>query len=252
MWAAQRHLLYRPQTNIQAPTIYGLQDFEDLHLQSADGTHVQVWHRKARAGYPTIVYFHGNGGHLGGRAHYYKLLSDAGFGILALSYRGYGSSEGRPSEEGFYQDARATMEYASTKTALKPHDIIIYGESIGTGVAVQMATEFPTAALVLQSPYTSVDAVAADKYPWIPTHWLLKDHFDSLSKISKVHVPLLLFHGEKDTIVPIRLGKMLFEKANAPKRSIYLPEKGHVDFDLAFLTNTLIAFSTEQKIISSK
>jgi uncharacterized protein len=123
MWVAQRHLLYMPQTNIQPPAAYGLNDFEDIRLQSNDGTHVQAWYHKAETGYPTIIYFHGNGGHLGGRARYNRLLSSAGFGILALSYRGYGASEGSPSEEGFYQDARAAMEYASQKThpLFQPH-----------------------------------------------------------------------------------------------------------------------------------
>ncbi len=104
----------------------------------------------------------------------------------------------------------------------------------------------------MQSAYTSIDALAEDSYPWLPTHWLLKDHFDSLSKISNVHAPLLLFHGEKDSIVPVRLGKILFEKANAPKKSIYFAEYEHMDFNLASLTSSLIVFSKEQKIITSE
>ncbi len=252
MWAAQRHLLYMPQNNIRPPVTYGLNNFEDIRLKSKDGTNLQAWYHKAESGYPTIVYFHGNGDHIGGRAHYFKLLSDAGFGVLALSYRGYGKSEGSPSEEGFYSDARAIIEYASAKLMLTPHDIIIYGESIGTGVAVQMATEFPFAALILQSPYTSIDALAKDNYPWLPVNLLLEDHFDSLSKISNVHIPILLFHGEKDNIVPIRFGKELFEKANPIKKSIYFPENGHVDFDLSSLTQAVIEFCKTQNVILAK
>ncbi len=250
MWAFQRQLLYAPETDIQPPAAYGLRDFQDLRLRASDGVRIQVWRHTANAGYPTIVYFHGNGGNLAGRAPYYQMLADAGFGVLALSYRGYGNSEGSPSEQGFYRDARATLKYASTQLALQPRDIIIYGESIGTGVAVQMATETPCAALVLQSPYTSIDALARDHYPWLPVSLLLKDHFDSLSKISRIRAPLLVFHGDDDPVVPIRYGKAIFEKAPQPKKSVYLPQTGHMDFDLAFLTDALVDFSVEQKIIA--
>jgi uncharacterized protein len=242
MWACQRYLMYVPHTNIQPPTAYGLKHFEDLRLQSADGTRVQVWYHGARTGYPTIVYFHGNGGHLGGRADYFNLLSGAGFGVLALSYRGYGSSEGRPSELGFYQDARATLEYATQALSIPPQQIVLYGESIGTGVAVQMATEFPIGALVLQSPYTSIEALAKDSYPWLPVRLLLKDRFDSISKIERINAPLLVFHGEKDSIVPIRYGKQLFEKAPEPKQAMYFEQVNHVDFDLEVLTKALVTF----------
>src|SRR5262249_35641360 len=129
---------------------------------------------------------------------------------------------------------------------------IIYGESIGTGVAVQMATEYPAAALVLQSPYTSMDALANLNYPWLPTSLLLRDHFNSLSKIGRVHAPLLLFHGEKDHVVPIRFGQTLFEKAAEPKEAVYFPETGHMDFDLKELTQDLLNFSHKYGLITLK
>jgi len=249
MWAFQRELMYLPTTDIQSPEAYGITGFDPLRLTSKDGTPISAWFRTAQAGFPTLLYFHGNGGNLASRAHYFHLLASAGFGVLALDYRGYGASEGNPSEEGFYQDARATVEYALAKAALPANQIILYGESIGTGVAVQMASEYPAAALVLHSPFTSIEDIAKDSYPWLPVHYLLKDRFDSLSKLADVSEPLLLFHGEQDTIVPVALGKELFAHAREPKEALYFPDGGHNDLPLEELTRALIAFSKKQGVI---
>lgn len=249
MWGFQRQLMYLPMGDVKAPAAYQLHRFQDIRIQSADGTRLQAWFREARAGYPTILYFHGNGGNLGHRAHYFQLLTDAGFGVLALSYRGYGESEGSPTEAGLYADARALIRYAQDTLGLPQDRMVFYGESLGTGVAVQMATEHPGAAVVLQSPYTSITAVAQELYPWLPVRFLLKDRYDSLSKITKVHAPLLVMHGEKDTLVPATFGKALYKKANAPKQAVYLPDIGHLDFDLTVLTQTLQRFCATQQII---
>jgi len=248
MWAFQRNLQYFPQKAVQAPAAYGVPDFSDLRLKSADGTTIQAWHKLAPAGRPTILYFHGNGGNLAGRAGYFRRLADAGFGVLALSYRGYGASDGSPSEEGFYQDARALIAYAGRDLSLGPDKLIFYGESIGTGVAVQMATEVSLAALILQSPYSSITALAKDNYPWLPAGLLLKDRFDSLSKIGRVKAPLLLFHGELDRVVPVQYGRQLFAAAAEPKQAIYFSDVGHGDFNQTQLVQSILAFCTAQKI----
>jgi len=249
MWVFQRHLMYMPMTDIQAPGAYGLHDFANLRLTSKDGTHLLAWYHKAKPGYPTIVYFHGNGGNLANRASYFRLLSEAGFGVFGLDYRGYGASEGSPSEEGFYQDAHAAMDYVRGTLSLAANQIIIYGESIGTGVAVQIASEYPSAALILQSPFTSLEAIAWDNYPWLPVHLLLKDRFDSLSKIANVHMPLLFFHGEQDNIVPIAAGKTLFAHALEPKEAVYYSDSGHNNLNNELLTKEVIAFCNKYKLI---
>lgn len=242
MWAMQRQLMYVPYRDVQRPGFYGLEGVEDIRLQSADGTKVQAWYAAAKPNYPVLLFFHGNGGHLGYRAHYFGMLREKGFGLLALSYRGYGVSEGRPSEQGFYQDARAMMHYASDVLKLPPEKIVLYGESIGTGVAVQMATEFPVALVALQSPYSSITEVASSIYPWLPVRWLLKDRFDSISKIKNVHAPLLVMHGELDTVVPLRFGRALYEAADEPKAAVYFKEHGHNDTDPARLAAALVDF----------
>lgn len=248
MWAFQRNLQYFPQKAMQAPAAYGVADFSDLRLKTADGTRIQAWHKAAGTGRPTILYFHGNAGNLAGRAGYFRRLADAGFGVLALSYRGYGASEGSPSEEGFYQDARALIAYAKSDLSLAPDRLILYGESIGTGVAVQMATEVSPAALILQAPYSSITDLAADTYPWLPARLLLKDRFDSLSKIGRVTAPLLLFHGELDRVVPVHYGRQLFAAAREPKQAVYFPDVSHGDFSQDQLVQLILAFCAERKI----
>lgn len=249
MWAFQRDLMYVPMRGIQAPAVYGLADFQEIGLVSDDKIPVTTWYRPAREGYPTIIHFHGNGGNLSHRAAYFKLLAQAGFGVLALDYRGYGLSGGTPTETGFYADGRAVMAYATGTLGLPLEKIILYGESIGTGVAVQMASEFESAALVLQSPFTSIEVLAQDKYPWLPVRLLLQDRFDSIAKIQDVRMPLLLLHGEQDTIVPVKFGRMLFETAPGPKDAVYFPDHGHNNFDWASLAEAVAGFARQQRLV---
>ncbi|MDP3372196.1 MAG: alpha/beta hydrolase [Candidatus Paracaedibacteraceae bacterium] len=249
VWGFQRHLIYAPSTNIQSPKTYGLQNFEDLRLKTPDGTIVQAWHRPAQSGFPTVIYFHGKTGHLGDYALFLKSLTHTGFGVLALSYRGYGSSQGTPSEAGIYQDARTIIKYAVQNLKLSKKKIIFYGRSLGTGVAIQMATEFSMAALILESPYTSIAERGQDLYPWLPVKFFIADRFDSLSKIKHIHSPMLIMHGEQDKIVPIEDGKILFKAAHDPKTNVYFPLKGHNNLNAVDLINALVNFTKKLKLI---
>jgi fermentation-respiration switch protein FrsA (DUF1100 family) len=250
MFGMQRNFMYLPLTNIEPPASYGLVDFSRTNLKTSDGTNIETWYHPAKENYPTIIFFHGNAASLANRAVFFSLLRDAGFGVLALDYRGYGNSEGSPSEEGFYDDARATMDYARKTLSIADNKIIIYGESIGSGVAVQMATEYKIAALMLQSPFTSMTEAVKYHYPWLPVNILLKDRYDSLSKIANINMPLLLFHGEKDTLVPFTLGKELFAHASEPKQAVYFPEKNHNDLDLQTLVSKVIEFTKTYKLVN--
>ena len=154
----------------------------------------------------------------------HKFLA-AGFGVLLLEYRGYGGNPGKPTELGLYEDARAAMHFLQQQ-GIPDNNIVLYGESLGTGVATKLATEFPICALVLQSPYTSLSALARCHYGLpIP----LRDKFDSLSRIQKIHVPILMLHGKLDVVVPYSQGLTLFNFANQPKKWIEFPTKGHHD-----------------------
>jgi fermentation-respiration switch protein FrsA (DUF1100 family) len=245
MWCFQRQLLYHPNVNIKPPQSYNLHSFKEVQLYAADKTALQAWHHPSKDGFPTILFFHGNAGHLGDRAEFLNSLSQAGFGIFALSYRGFGGSKGSPSEEGLYQDARAAIEYARTNLKLSADKIILYGESLGTGVAIQMVIEFPTLALILQSPYTCISDRGQERYPFVPVSLLLKDRFDSLSKISNIRSPLLILHGEEDKVVPIEDGRILFAAAPFPKKAIYFPHKDHSDLSVSERVDALLNFASE-------
>jgi hypothetical protein len=248
--AFQRHLMYYPEKTIGAPAQYGLTGFEDIRTQAADGTELQLWYRPARGGYPTIVYFHGNAGNIGHRAGIFATLADHGFGLLGLSYRGYGQSLGAPTETGLYHDARAALAYLVQNRSVPLSRILLYGESLGSGVAVQMATEYDVAGVVLEAPYTSTVNRAAEIYYYIPVKLLMRDRFDSLAKIGRVKAPLLLFHGERDAVIPAAHGRALLEAATALKRSFFFPETGHNDFDREAIAAHIADFSREHGLIA--
>jgi fermentation-respiration switch protein FrsA (DUF1100 family) len=247
----QRQLMYFPDKQLGPPAQYGLVGFSDDFITSADGVRVQLWHKAAQTGMPTIVYFHGNASHIGNRAGIYSALARKGFGVVALSYRGYGKSEGSPSEVGLYNDARAALNYVANDLNIPLSQTMIYGESLGTGVSVQVATEYKVAGLVLQAPYTSVVGRAAEIYFYVPVHLLIHDKYNSLSKIANVHSPLLILHGELDETIPIAHGKTLFAAANEPKEAVYFPDIAHNNFDSSAVAERVLKFARAQGIVSA-
>lgn len=249
IYLIQRQLQYYPDRQLLRPASYNLGSMSEHMLKSSDGTHVVIWERASAPSMPTIVYFHGNGGHLGYRQHIFSEILRQGYGLIALEYRGYGTSEGMPSEEGFYADGRAAIQYALNEQHIPNAKLILYGESIGSGVAVQMATETEIGALVLQSPFTSATDIAAATYPWLPVRLLMKDRFESLSKIGKVNAPLLVLHGEADSIVPAAQGKALLEAANGAKHGVFFPGRNHNDLDPEALVNAMTAFLSAEHVV---
>jgi fermentation-respiration switch protein FrsA (DUF1100 family) len=248
----QRRLMYYPVKAIAEPTTYGLKNIEEVFIHSSDGVQLQTWVNKAKDGYPTIVYFHGNAFHLGERASKFSSFCDAGFGLIAVSYRGFGKSTGRPSEMGIYSDARASVEYALSKRNLPLGGLIYYGESLGTGVAVQMASERHPALLVLEAAYTSVETRSAELYPFvIGVRRLVRDKYDSLSKIKNVSAPLLMLHGEKDPTIPLRHGQTLFAAANEPKSIVTYPDVHHTDYSGEQIIAPLIEAAKKCGLIQS-
>jgi fermentation-respiration switch protein FrsA (DUF1100 family) len=242
LYVMQRHLLYFPARDLQPPATYGLQGFREISLTAADAVKLTAWEHLPQPGFATIVYFHGNAGHLGNRAAKYQALARAGFGVMALEYRGFGTSEGTPSEQGLYADARAAIAYLRTIRGVPLSQIMLYGESLGSGVAVQMATEYPVAGIILEAPYTSIVRRGQARYPFIPVARLLKDRYESLAKMDRVHAPLLLFHGERDAVVPVEDGRALLAAAHAPKEGRFYPTVDHTQFPLDDLTETIRRF----------
>ena len=240
LYFMQRQLIYHPMRSNLLPYQYGLEGFDEYFTKTSDNESIQLWYHPAQPGFPTIIYFHGNAGTLGDRTMIFSNLSKRGFGVLGVSYRGYGKSSGSPSEAGLYNDARAAIAFALQHAPI--NKIVLYGESLGTGVAVQMATEYPIAALILQAPYTSVAARAAEIYYYAPVNWLIKDSYNSLSKIAKVKAPFLLFHGENDLVIPIKHAKTLFAAAPEPKESVFFPGLGHNNFDTSTISEHVLTF----------
>ncbi|MDR3450353.1 MAG: alpha/beta hydrolase [Alphaproteobacteria bacterium] len=231
LFVMQKSLMYFPDQARFVPAEWALPELQPLEVTAEDGLRITSWYRPAQArDKMTIVFFQGNAGHLGYRNYKVRPWLDAGYGVLMVGYRGFGNP-GSPSEEGLYMDAQAAIDAIKAKTApgggVPEAGIVFYGESMGTGVAVQMATEYNAAALILESPYTSIPDVGADRYPLVPVRWLLRDKYDSLAKIGNVHMPLLLLHGELDEVVPVKFGKKLFAAANEPKQSYWAPDAGH-------------------------
>lgn len=239
----QRNILYIPNKNLGMPSTYQLYNMGALSLKTPDKVSVTAWYAPPPNDQaPVIVYFHGNAGNLSDRHEKFAKFLENPVGLLALSYRGYGTSQGSPTEHGLYEDARTVINYLINK-GINQERIVLYGESLGSGVAVQMATEYPTVkALVLEAPYTSITRRAQEKYPFIPIGLLLKDPFDSLSKITQIHAPLLVFHGEKDDVIPIWHGKMLYEQATVSKEIHTFPNVGHTDFDLTKISHMTMDF----------
>lgn len=241
LFLMQKRLMYFPDTGRFAPSEWALPEMKPLLIHQDDGLTLTSWYRPAqKPGLFTIVFCQGNAGHLGYRNYKFRPWLEAGYGLLLVGYRGFGGNPGTPSEDGLYDDARAAID-AVRAQGVKDKAFVIYGESMGTGVATQMATEVGASALILESPYTSVPDVGADRYPMVPVHWLLRDQYDSLAKIKDVHMPLLLLHGMLDDVVPVKFGKRLFAAANEPKQVEYVPEAGH---------NNVYNLRTQQLILS--
>jgi len=176
-----------------------------------------------------VIYFQGNAEGLSARVNRFTWLTADGTGLLALCYRGYGGSSGTPSEQGLILDARAAYDFVRARYAARR--IVLFGESLGTGVAVALASEREIDALILDAPYSSTADVGAAAYPFAPVRWLMKDTFRSDERVGRVSAPLLVLHGERDTIVPIRFAEKLFALAREPKRFVRFPQGGHVNLD---------------------
>jgi uncharacterized protein len=225
LYGIQRSLVFHPWQGV--PEQAAAAGMVPVKVTAADGVTVVHWYAPARPGRATIVLFHGNGGTVSGLASWAKAFRARGFGVVLADYRGYSGNPGEPSEEGLYADARAILDWAAVQ-GIGHRQTVLLGWSLGTGVAVQMAVERHPAALVLLAPYTSIVDVGARRYPIFPVSLLMRDRFDSRSKIAAVHTPVMIVTGERDRVVPPDMGHDLYAAASQPKRALFLPETGHL------------------------
>ncbi|MDE2601743.1 MAG: alpha/beta hydrolase [Bradyrhizobium sp.] len=226
----QRSLIFPiPPVGRISPAAAGFPEAEEHILTTSDGEKVIVWNVPARPGHPVVLFFHGNGEVLAGRVSRFRGITAGGTGLVALSYRGYAGSTGKPSEQGLLNDA--TAAHAFTAARYKPGQIVVWGFSLGTGVAVAVAADHPVGKLILEAPYTSIADLAASVFRIVPVRWLLRDQFHSDERIARVTAPLLIMHGEKDPVISIRFGERLFALAHEPKQFVRFPEGGHDNLD---------------------
>jgi fermentation-respiration switch protein FrsA (DUF1100 family) len=229
MYLAQRALMYFPYTVRMTPQEADFPQAAEVELTAADGVRILAWTVTPKPGKPVVLYFHGNGGSLAHRVSRFRKLIDDGTGLVALSYRGYGGSDGSPTEEGLIADARAAYDFA--RATYPDASLVVWGESLGTGVAVALAREKDVAAVILEAPFTSAADVAFSAYPFVPVSLLMKDQFRSDARIGDVKAPVLVMHGARDRVVPFRLGETLFAMANEPKQFVRFADGGHEDLD---------------------
>jgi fermentation-respiration switch protein FrsA (DUF1100 family) len=230
LFVKQRGIVFRPDPTPADLAAAGLaEQMHEVAITTRDGlTLSSWWAQPLRPDRRVIVYLHGNAGHRGGRADRVRDYLAAGYGVLLVGYRGYGGNPGRPTEAGLYEDARANLAFLAQEK-VRPEQTVLLGESLGTAVAIQMATEFPILALILEAPLASVLHSARVRYPLFAFDFLVRDKFASLGKIGRVKVPLLLIHGEQDQTTAVRFGRMLYDAANEPKRAHFIAEAGHND-----------------------
>ncbi len=241
MWLGLRSLeprtLYYPERDMAAtPSVYRLV-YEDLSLKASDGTKIHAWfvpsrpskiqNPKSKMGL-TLLFCHGNAGNISHRLDKLRLFHDLGLNVLLFDYRGYGKSEGKPTEQGTYQDAEAAYRYLVETQKIPQGKIIFYGESLGSAVALEMAVRHPSAALILESAFTSTLAMGKLVYPWLPVRWLVRYRYDNLAKIPRLKAPLLILHSPQDEIVPFWMAQALFAAAPGPKKLFELTG-GHND-----------------------
>jgi uncharacterized protein len=228
LYFTQRDYLYFPDERRPTVSTAAIAFLTEVELVTSDGLRLLAWYIPPPQGRPVVLYFHGNGGNIAYRAPRLLQFARAGLGVLIPEYRGYGGNAGEPTETGLYLDAVTAMDFLDMG-GISSDRTIVYGESLGTGIATRVASQHNVAALVLEAPYTSITAMAAQHFSFLPVSLMLKDRFDSLSCIAQVHAPVLVIQGERDQVVPPALGRELFAAAPEPKEFWSAPEGGHDD-----------------------
>lgn len=229
LFAMQRSLIYQSGSDVPDLELVGVPGFEAVELATPDGLTTISWYRAGEPGKPTIMVTHGNAGHIGHRVGKLGYLAEAGFGMFLVGYRGFGGNPGRPTEQGLYTDGRTALEWLA-RHGVSPDHIVLYGESLGTGVAVKLASESPVAAVVLEAPYTSLAEVAGSHYWYVPfASYLVLDRYDAEAVVDAVDAPILMLHGSRDTIIPVRHAEELHAAANEPKQLWIARDAGHND-----------------------
>ena len=234
LWAGQRSLLYLPLGTVLPPADAGVPDAEALTVRTSDGLALGAWFLQSDREHSlaTVIVSNGNAGNRSHRAPLARRLAEAGFQVCLFDYRGYGGNAGSPSEQGLMRDAHTIGAAVARREDVDANRIILFGESLGTGVAVRLAVDLRPMAVVLRSPFTSMADVAAHHYWFLPVGRLLWDRYDSVSRIGALTCPVAIVAGDRDRVVPIALSRRLFDAIRAPKTFITVAGADHNDVEL--------------------
>ncbi len=246
LYLFQRGFVFVPGGALATPAQSGLGTIEPVTFATADGVQLTGWYAEPQGARPSLLYFHGNAGNISTRADRFQQILDSGFGLLAVSYRGYPGSQGSPSERALLSDALEIFDWLAERS----ETIVVHGESLGTSVAVYVAAERPARALVLEAPFTAALDIAREAYPWVPVGLLMYDPFLSRDRIGGVDEPLLIIHGTEDRVVPAAHGRRLFEAAKEPKRLAIFEGASHHDLWDRGLWPAVLAFLEENGVMA--
>ena len=223
----QRNLLYHPFEN-NYNTEEANFSYEEIFIPTSDGKKLKAWfHKKDLKKKKTLLFFHGNAGNLTNRIYKLNLIKNLDINFLIVAYRGFSGNEGKPNEEGLYQDARDTLSWLNQQE-IEDKQIVIYGESLGTGVSAEVAQNKKFAGIILESPFTSMVEAGKHYYFYLPVSLLLKDRYETIKKLKNIKIPILVMHGERDRIVPFHMGLEVFSEANEPKYSYFPKNDDHM------------------------
>ena len=223
----QRKLLYHPNFDSYIQEGSFVSEIEKVNIFTSDNHTILGWFHKKHPSKKTILFLHGNAGSLENRIYKLNHFKDLNLNFLIIAWRGFSGSTGKSSEKGLYEDARSAVKWLESNEIYE-NNIIIYGESLGTGVAIEIAQDKNFAGIILESPFTSMIDAGKDKYPYLPVRLLLKDKYESDKKIKNINSPILVMHGKIDKLVPFHMGQKMYQLANEPKYSYFSEYDNHM------------------------
>ncbi|MFV1997122.1 MAG: alpha/beta hydrolase [Acidiferrobacterales bacterium] len=225
IYFSQSRMIYLPEIPsrnlVATPERLGM-DYENVWLRTADNVSLHGWYVPAKKSKYTLLFFHGNAGNISHRLESLKIFNELGLSVLIIDYRGYGNSGGRPTEAGTYEDARAAWQYLVSERGMDEKNIILFGRSLGAAIAAQLATVVSPGGIIVESAFTSTEALAKTVYWYLPVKLLTRIHYPTAKYISRISSPILVIHSRQDEIVPFRQGRQLFDLASKPKRFLEL------------------------------
>ena len=241
LYIFQRRIIFNKSTVPKDPIDYGLINTKKIKIETTNNISLLAWFFKGEKNKPILVYFHGNSFDIGERSYRLKRYNDAGFSTLIVAWRGYSGNDGIPTEKNLYADGDSSIKWILENTDFKIKDIVNYGESLGTGVAVELNLKYNFLCTILEAPFTSIADVALKRYKIYPTRFLVRDKFDNFNKIDQIKSPVLIISGKRDEIIPHQHSVLLKNKALEPKKTLFVDEAMH---------NNLYDFGIEKKVIN--